>query len=306
MPRRPRRPLALFVAAVIVVSGCASPDPLTAPPAATTTSATSGATSPAPPGLAAKPTCPAVDLKAKPVTTWKNGLSTLDSARTSTYRLQMETAWPDGHMTTSRSVRVDEERQLAEYSASLGANGMQQGPVNEHITAIVDGDQAYLTFGSWTGSRAGKWMRMKGSSLDDAGIPFQVAAVDTVPDELTDFVPHKVTAPYGLPLIHGRVPAVAAVYALGLGHLLLQDPALTRSLTGHLGVVARLNNNGCLEYIEFVGKNSTIKGSSKDTPADELDALIRASTGRLFISSLGTPQTITVPDVDSLIDSERA
>jgi hypothetical protein len=147
-------------------------------------------------------------------------------------------------------------------------------------------------------------MRLK-ARVADAEFPFEPPAVDTVPAEIINFVPDTVRARHGQTLVHGRVPAVAAVSALGLNQLLLEDGAPTGSLSGHLGVTARLDNNGCLEYVEFFGENTRIKGSTKDAPSKELDAVIRASLSRLFISAVNSPQTITVPDPDSLIGSER-
>lgn len=237
--------------------------------------------------------------------TWKNALSALDSARTSTYRLVTETLYRDGHQTTSRSIRVDERRKLAEYSASVGAKAVsEESSTTEQMTIVVDGEQAYVTLSSWSGPRAGKWMRLEAAAAE-SGVPMTVPAVDTVPSEIIDFAPRLVEEEYGRILVHGTIPAATALSALGLNALLGRDTALAASLNGQLDATARLDNNGCLEYAGFYGQRARIKGGTKKTPARELAAVIRASSGRLYVSSVNSPQTITVPRVDSIVDSAR-
>jgi hypothetical protein len=244
--------------------------------------------------------CPTPVGKATPESVWKAALSALRAADTSTYRVQSETALPEGRLTLSRSTKVDATRRLGEFSGSVAIQG-GTSPTKDSVTVVVDGDEAYLQAASWTGDRKGKWMRLPEASSEDAEVPFEVT-LDTLPAELVDFVPHGVKEEYGSTLVFGRIPAPAALSALGLGHLLLKDRALADSLSGTLGATARLGNNGCLESVTLSGQNSRVKGSSTKVPAGILEALVRSSYARIFISSVGVPQTVVVPPADSLID----
>lgn len=245
--------------------------------------------------------CPTPAGKATPKSVWKAALSALRAADTSTYRVQSETALPEGHLTLSRSAKVDAPRRQGEFSGSVAIQEGGKSPTKDTVTVVVDGDEAFLQAASWTGDRKGRWMRLTEASSEEAGIPFDVT-FDTLPAELVDFVPHGVKEQYGSTWVSGRIPARAALSALGLGHLLLKDRALADSVSGTVGAAARLGNNGCLEYVEVLGDTSRVKGSSTKVPADVLEGLVRSSYARIFISSVGTPQTIVVPPADSLID----
>lgn len=232
-------------------------------------------------------------------------MSPLRSADTSTYRVVSETALPVGTVTRSRMARVDEAVRRAEFSGSIGSR-RGAGPASQtSLTIVVDGDQAYLQFADWTGPRSGKWLRVDQTVLAEAEIPVTLTAPRALPPELARFRPHGVRDLHGLPVIDGRIPAADGLSLLGLSHLVAKDPELAKSLRGHFGVAAKLNSKGCLDFVELRGENSRVTGSSTAVPAAVLEALIRASRGVIYISSVGAPQRIVVPEPGSVIDKGR-
>lgn len=266
----------------------------------TGTSATSPATAAAPTRVA----CPAVDVGTAPAAAWKGALSALRQADTSTYRIVSESALPDGHITVSRSARVDVAHQLAEFSASIGTTQDGHEPSSERLTVVVDDDVAYMQTDDWTDERKGKWMRL--SAADPRiNLPFAVG-IANVPPDLAGFVPERVAEEHGNILVRGRVPAERALSLFGLGALALRDPDLTDSLRGHVTAIAVLGSDGCLKEVGLDSRDSRVTGSSAQVPAEILDALVRSSTSRLFISSVGTPQQITVPPAESLLAKDVA
>ena len=301
----PRAAAALVLLGVVGLAGCDTSSSPHALRVATTTGvalSSEGATPAAAPTVAS---CPTPDANTTPAEAWAAAVSALEGADTSTYRVRSETALPVGTLTRSITVRVDESTQRAEFAGSFSAHKKDGEPVQTSVTLVMDGDEGYVHSPAWTGRQRGKWLRVNQALLAEAEIPLELQAVSSLPPQLASLEPHGVRELHGLRVIDGRISAEDGLSLLGLSHVAAKDPQLAESLTGMLGVSARLNNAGCLDTVELSGENSQVTGSSEAVPAAVLDALIRASTTVLYISSVGAPQSIAVPPPDAIVDGGR-
>jgi hypothetical protein len=233
-----------------------------------------------------------------PGTAWRRALSALRASSTSSYRVTSETVVPEGSVFRTRTTKVDAGRQLAETSGSFSTPRHGQKPDQHSLKIVTAGDDAHLQSAKWTGAQAGKWIPVTNAYLAEHEIPFPILSPSTVPSELSRFKPHNVRGINGYTLIDGLIPAKDGFSLLGLSH---RQPR--NGPASEFGAVAALDVKGCLHWVHVSGEWARLAGASAGAPPPDLDPLVKATTGRITISSVGTPQKIDVPAPGSIVAS---